>query len=84
VGMSTVDAQRHLSGLGLVGLYCLAIGVVLVLTGLGTVVARRQRGTEARGQIRVQERIARPQMRLGAGLAGVGLVLLVIWWIALR
>lgn len=82
--MSTVEAQRHLSGLGLVGLYCLGIGVVLVLTGFGTLGARRQRGTEARGQIRAQERIARPQMMLGAGLAIIGAVLLLVWWAVLR
>ena len=82
--MSTVDAQRHLSGLGLVGLYCLGIGVVLVLTGLGTLGARRQRGSAARGQIRTQERLAGPQLRFGAGLAVVGLIFLLIWWIVLR
>lgn len=83
--MSTVDAARQIGGLGLAGLYCLAIGAVLVLTGLGSLAIRRQRGRETRvGQIRVQERLARPQVKLGAGLAVVGLLFLVIWWIALR
>jgi multisubunit Na+/H+ antiporter MnhB subunit len=83
--MSTVDAARPISGLGLAGLYCLGIGVVLALTGLGALATRRQRGRDARvGQIRVQERLAGPQLKLGAGLAVVGLILLLIWEIALR
>jgi hypothetical protein len=83
--MSTVDAQGHIGGLGLAGLYCLGIGVVLVLTGLGSLATRRQRGRDARvGQIRVQERIAGRQVQFGAGLAVVGLTFLLIWWVALR
>ena len=80
-----IAAQHHIGGVGLAGLYCLAIGVVLVLTGLGSLATRRQRGRDARvGQIRVQERLAGPQLRLGAGLVVLGLLFLLIWWIALR
>jgi multisubunit Na+/H+ antiporter MnhB subunit len=83
--MSRVEAAGHISGLGLAGLYCLAIGAVLVLTGFGSLATRRQRGRDARvGQIRVQERLAGPQLRFGAGLVVVGLIFLLIWWIALR
>ena len=83
--MSTVEAAHRIGGLGLAGLYCLVIGVVLVLTGLGSLAARRQRGRDARvGQIRVQERLARPQVRLGAGLVVLGGVLLLLWWSVLR
>lgn len=82
--MTSGQAQHHLGGLGLAGLYCVAIGAVLVLTGLGALATRRQRGRDARvGQIRVQERLAGPQLRLGGGLAVVGLLILLIWWVAL-
>jgi len=78
------QAQHHIGGLGLAGLYCLAIGAVVVLTSLRAIATRRQRGRDARvGQIRVQERLAGPQLRLGGGLAAVGLLLLLIWWVAL-
>lgn len=83
--MSAADGHGHLGGLGLAGLYCLVIGAVLALTALGSLATRRQRGRDARvGQIRVQERLAGPQLRLGAGLAGLGLLFLLIWWVALR
>ncbi len=83
--MTSGQAQHHIGGLGLAGLYCLAIGAVLVLTGLGALATRRQRGRDARvGQIRVQERIAGRQVRFGAGLAVLGLAFLLIWWVALR
>jgi hypothetical protein len=36
------------------------------------------------GPVRVQERMARPELKVGAVLTVVGAVGLLIWWLALR
>ena len=85
VGMSTVDAARPISGLGLAGLYCLAIGAVLVLTGprcTGHPAPARPgcpgRSDPGPGAAR------RPPAEARRRAGGVGLLFLLIWWIALR
>lgn len=80
-----IAQQRGVHGLGLAGLYCLAIGLVLVLSAVGSLAARRWRGVEARDAgYRTQERLAVPQLKLGGVLTAVGAVVLLIWWVALR
>jgi ABC-type nickel/cobalt efflux system permease component RcnA len=79
-------AQQHqIRGFGLASLYCLAIGVVFVLSAVGSLAARRSRGTEARNAgYRASERWAIPQLKIGAVLTVVGAVCLLIWWVAFR
>jgi hypothetical protein len=77
--------QHHLHGIGLVSLYCLAIGLVLMVTASVSLAARQWRGTDAQpGSIRGRERVAKPQLRLGGVLTTVGAVGLLVWWVALR
>lgn len=76
---SVAAAQHHLHGLGLASLYCLVLGLLLMLSAFLTLAARRWRGTEAPvGSIRGQERIAKPQLKIGGVLALIGAVGLLI------
>ena len=77
--------QHHLHGLGLVSLYCLVLGLLLVLSAFLTLAVRQWRGTEGPvGPIRAQERTAKPQLKIGGALTAAGALGLLIWWAALR
>jgi hypothetical protein len=85
LGNGIAASGRHITGLGLVGLYCLAIGLVLMLPASLALVSRRMRGTDSTAvRVRASERMARPQLKLGGGLAVAGAVAMFIWWAALR
>lgn len=79
-------AQHHaVHGLGLAGLYCVAIGLVLVLSAVASLAARRSRGTDARNAgYRSAERLAIPELKIGAIVAVIGAIVFLIWWLALR
>ena len=80
-----IAQHQAVRGLGLAGLYCLTIGLVLVLSGAGSLAARRSRGTDARNAgYRASERLAMPQLKVGAVLTVLGAIGLLIWWVALR
>jgi hypothetical protein len=81
----TVTHHHHLHGLGLLGLYCLVLGLLLLLSASLTLAARQWRGAEGPpGPIRGQERVAKPQLKVGAVLTLAGAVCLLVWWVALR
>jgi hypothetical protein len=78
-----IGQQHHIRGLGLAGLYCLVIGLVLIISAVGSLAVRRWRGTDARNVgYRAEERMAIPQLKLGAVLTLIGAVVLLIWWAA--
>ena len=80
-----VTHHHHLHGLGLVGMYFLVFGLLMVLSASLSLAVRQWRGSEAPpGPIRTQERIAKPELKVGAVLTVVGAVALLVWWAALR
>jgi len=77
--------HHHLLEVGLAGLCCLALGLLILLGSSATrAVRQRQQAEEQAGSTRVQERIAGPELKAGAVLTVLGAADLLIWWLVLR
>jgi hypothetical protein len=65
--------------------YLLALGAVLAVTAWGSLAAKRVRGFDApTGQIRGTERMAKPQLKIGAVMAVIGALGFGFWWAFVR
>ena len=81
-----IASTRHpVHGLGLVFLYFVLLGLMLVISSSGSLVTRRWRGREAlTGKVRGMERTAGTALRIGYLLTAVGAVGFSLWWLILR
>lgn len=79
------SAGHNAHGIGLVFLYLLILGIMLVISGSGSVATRRRRGrTAMTAQVRGFERTAGPALRIGSIMTAIGAVGFGLWWLASR
>ena len=79
------SAHHNVHGIGLVFLYLLILGIMLVISGSGSLATRRLRGrSPVTGQVRALERTAGPSLRIGSIMIVIGAVGFGLWWLASR
>ncbi|MDQ1720574.1 MAG: hypothetical protein QOI26_308 [Pseudonocardiales bacterium] len=86
VSTAVSASTRHdVHGIGLVFLYFLILGLMLVISASGSLATRRRRGREAlTGQVRGMERTAGTALRVGSVMTAIGAVGFGFWWLVLR